>query len=141
VDEQQPSPDDPFDDDVYAPAWWQWFRHHLRPESEGQEAARALEWARDGVDDVVLLDDPESAVTLVHRLLHEPGANPEPVAEMPLTDLLEWRGPEVEQDVAGMCAKDPVWREAVGMVDLDDEHRAAVPALAQYLAEPYRPSA
>ena len=133
MDEQQPEADDPFDDDVYVRAWWQWFRHHLGTTPEAQKAAEGLGWARKGVDDMVLLGDPESAVTLVHRLLHAPGADLEPVAETPLTALLEWRGPEVEQDVAKMCAEDPVWRRAVGMVVLTDEERAAVPALASYL--------
>ncbi len=133
MDEQQPGPDDPFDDDVYVPAWWQWFRHHLGTTPEAKDAAEALYWAASGVNHMVLLDDPESAVTLVHRLLHEPGADLEPVAETPLQNLLEHRGPEVEHDVTGMCAKDPVWRQAVGMVALTDEERAAVPELARYL--------
>lgn len=35
-----------------------------------------------------------------------------------------------------MCAEDPIWREAVGMVVLTDEERATVPALAPYLPAP-----
>ncbi len=136
MDVEQPGPDDPFDDDVYAPAWWQWYRHHLGKTPEAKGAAEALHWAARGVFEMVLLDDPESAVTLVHRLLHEPGATLGPVAEAPLTDLLEQRGPEVQDDVAGMCTKDPVWREAVGMVVLTDEERNGLPALAPYLGSP-----
>lgn len=137
MDEQQPEPGD-FDDEVYVRAWWQWFRHHLGTTPEAQQAAKALEWARDGVFDMVLLGDPESAVTLVHRLLHAPDADLAVVAETPLADLLVHRGPEVEQDVAGMCADSeyPLWRKAVGLVVLTDEERAAVPALAMYLPEP-----
>lgn len=133
MDEQQPAADDPSCDDVYALAWWQWFRHHFGTTPEAHAAAAALYWAPSGVNRMVLVDDPESAVILGHRLLHEPGTDVGPVAETPLQNLLEHRGAEVEHDVARMCAKGSVWREAVGMVVLADEERAAVPALARHL--------
>lgn len=86
-----------------------------------------------GVADHGLLSDPESAVTLVHRLLDASGAAPEAVAEGPLQDLLEQRGREVEDDIAGLCAVDARWRRALRSVALSDEQRSAVPALAPYL--------
>lgn len=72
-------------------------------------------------------------MTLVHRLLDAPGADPEAVARGPLEDLLEQRGREVEDDIAGLCAVSAMWRSALGLVALSEEQRADVPALAPYL--------
>lgn len=136
MDEQQPDADEPFDDEVYVRAWRQRSQHLHGTTREAKDSATALDWADKGVNDMILLGDPESAVTLVHRLLHAPDADTEHVAETLLRDLLEWRGPEVEHDVAKMCAETPLWREAVRLVTLNDEQRAAVPALARYLPAP-----
>ncbi len=133
MDERQPADDDPFNDDVYVRAWWQRYRHLHGTGPHARAAAAALDWAHRGVADHGLHSDPESAVTLVHRLLHAPGADAEAVAELPLQDLLEWRGPEVEHDIAGLCAEDALWRQALGFVTLTDEQRSGVPALAPFL--------
>jgi len=74
-------------------------------------------------------------VSLLHRLLDAPDAVPSTVAYGPLQELLEDRGPEVEHDVSDLCAIEPSWRRAVAQVVLTEEQRAAVPALAPYLAQ------
>ncbi len=133
VDEQQPGADEPFDDDVYVRAWWQ-RSGHLHGERRDDRAACALDWAERGVLHQMRHGDPVSAVSLLHRLLDAPDAVPSTVACGPLQELLEDRGPEVENDVAGLCAIEPSWRHAVAQVALTDQQRAAVPALAPYLA-------
>jgi hypothetical protein len=137
VDEQQPLPDEPFDDDVYVRAWWQ-RSEHLHGTERDDSAAYALDWAEAGVRDRIRHGDPTSAVSLLHRLLDAPGAVPEIVAHGPLQELMEDRGPEIEQDVAGLCATEAVWRRALAAVVLADGERRAVPALAPYLAQPPR---
>lgn len=133
MDEQQPAPDEPFDDEVYVRAWWQrsgYFHETQRSDVAGY----ALDWAQAGVMNHVRCADPESAVTLMGRLLDAPGADPRIVAEGPLQELLEDRGPEVQHDIADLCARQPIWRQALTAVDLTAEQRAAVPALDAYLA-------
>jgi len=132
VDEQQPSADEPFDDDVYVRGWWQ-RSEYFHGEHRDDAAGYALDWAETGVMDQVRRGDPVSAVSLLDRLLDAPGAAPEIVAYGPLQALLEDRGPEVEHDVARLCASETTWREAVGFVVLTDKQQAAVPALAAYL--------
>lgn len=126
MDEQQPADDD---DDVYVRGWWQRYRHLHGTSPDARAAAAALDWAHRGVADHVLHSDPDSAVTLVHRLLDAPGADLEAVAEGPLQYLLQQRGSEVLHDVAELCAAVPVWREAVAAVALSAQDRAAAPYL------------
>ncbi len=135
VDEQQPGADEPFGDEVYVRAWWQ-RSGYLHGEHRDDRAACALDWAQEGVMHQMRHADPESAVTLVHQLLDAPGAFPEIVAYGPLQELLEDRGSEVQDAVAGLCASEPSWRQAVAEVVLTDEQRAAVPALGPYLPAP-----
>lgn len=80
----------------------------------------------------MLLCDPESAVTFVHRLLHAPVADLAVVAETSLRTCWCTAVPRSSR-TSQMCAEEAVWREAVGMVLLADAERAAVPALASYL--------
>ena len=128
-DEQQPLPGEPFDDDVYVRAWWQRFEY-LHGTEHDDGAAHELDWAETGVRDRIWHGDPTSAVWL----LDASGAVPETVAFGPPQELLEDRGPEIEQDVAGLCASQLVRRRAVAAVVLDDGQRRVVPALARYLA-------
>lgn len=132
VDEQQPGADEPFDDDVYVRAWWQ-RSEHLHGENRSDEAAYALDWAETGIVWQMRHGDPVSAVSLLDRLLDAPGAVPEIVAHNLLQELVEDRGPEVEDDVARLCASETTWRTAVGFVVLTDDQRAGVPALVPYL--------
>jgi hypothetical protein len=132
LDEQQPGADEPFDDEVYVRTWWQ-RSEHLHGDRRDADAARALDWADNGVMHQMRHDDPVGAVALLDRLLDAPGAVPEIVAYGPLQELLEDRGPEVEHDVARLCASELTWRQAVGTVVLTGEQRALVPALAPYL--------
>jgi alkanesulfonate monooxygenase SsuD/methylene tetrahydromethanopterin reductase-like flavin-dependent oxidoreductase (luciferase family) len=106
VDEQQPGADEPFDDDVYVRAWWQ-RSEYLHGEHRDDSAAYALDWAEAGVRNQVRHGDPVSVVSLLYRLLDAPDAVPSIVAYGPLPELLEDRGPEVEQDVARLCATEP----------------------------------
>jgi hypothetical protein len=120
---------------VYVLAWWQ-RSEHLHGDHRDPDAARALDWAENGVVHQMRHGDPVSAVSLLDRLLDAPGADPEIVAINVLRELLEDRGPEVEHDIARLCASETTWRQAVAHVVLTDEERAAVPALAPYLPEP-----
>ena len=132
MDEQQPADSDSFDDDVYVRAWWQ-RSGYLHGTERDDEAARALDWAEDGIRRSIREADPESPVSLLWRLVNAPGAVPEIVGDGPLTYLLQIRGPEVEQDVAETCASDPLFRQAMAAVDLTDDERAALPQLDRYL--------
>ncbi len=135
MNEQQPAGDEPFDDDVYVRAWWQ-RSEYLHGEHRDDKAGYALDWADEGVRHQMRHADPESAVSLLHRLLDAPDAVPSTVACGPLQELLEDRGSEVQDAVAGLCASEPSWRQAVAQVVLTDEQRAAVPALGPYLPAP-----
>lgn len=132
MDEQQPAPDEPFDDEVYVRAWWQ-RSGYFHGTQCSDVAGYALDWAQAGVMERVRLDDSVSVVTLMDRLLDAPGADPHIVADGPLQELLEDRGPEVQDDIADLCTRQPVWRQALAAVDLTAEQRAAVPALHPYL--------
>lgn len=133
MDEQQPAPDEPFDDEVYVRAWWQ-RSEYFHGTQRSDEAGYALDWAHAGVMNHVRFADSESAVTLMYRLLDAPGADPRIVAEGPLQELLEDRGPEVQEDIADLCTRQPMWRQAVAAVELTPAQRAAVPALEAYLS-------
>jgi hypothetical protein len=64
VDEQRPEPDESFDDDEYVTGWWQ-RQDHL---SAGRlKAARALDWAFEGIHDHMLNADPESNTRVGER--------------------------------------------------------------------------
>lgn len=130
VDEQQPAPEEPFDDDVYAAGWWQ---HKAHIEAGRAEAADALGWAVAGICDQLRKDDPESCVSLIDHLLDSPGADPAAVGRGPLQALLEQRGAEVADRIAVFAATWPDWRAALGQVRLAASQAAAVPAVWGWL--------
>ena len=132
MDEQQPADDEPFDDDVYVRAWWQ-RSGYFHGTQRSDKAGYALDWAHAGVMHQMRFADPESAVTLMHRLLTAPGADPQIVAYGPLQELLEDCGPEVQHDIADLCTSQPIWRQALAAIDLINDRRAAIPALQPYL--------
>lgn len=130
MDHERPGPDEPFDDDIYAAAWWAWSAY-ARAGRTGDAAA--LDWADTGIREQLRHDDPESCVSLIDHLLDAPGADPARLGRGPLQELLEARGPEVADRIAVFAALYPDWRAALAQVRLEPHQAAAVPAVRGWL--------
>jgi hypothetical protein len=105
------------DDDELVEAWWRRTRM-LQANPPDLLGAWALWWAKDRLDSRLATDDPFSVSVLLDRLLDVP--NPDLCAVAccgPLRDVLEDRGPDVQEEIADLCQRHDQWRQAVWAAD------------------------
>ena len=123
------------DDEELVKLWWRRSDHLMAGEMKN---ARALDWVHGAVNDRMTFDDTDGTVWLLDRLLEQPHKDIQTamnvVADNILNELLETRGNEVAPMIADLATRHDRWQAALTAVDLDPEHREAIPALAPYLS-------
>jgi hypothetical protein len=126
------SDDEPSEEEIVA-AWWR-RSALLHGARRDPDVAAALDWAAQAVSDVLDLAPVEDAVAMLDNLLAADAADPAVVGCGPLERLLDERGPEADERVAGLCASDPAWRAAVAAAGLSEGAASSLPRLAPYLS-------
>jgi hypothetical protein len=115
-----------------------WLLHMRRLSSENRAdrllAVSSGDVAGD-VDEIIGRANDDS-IALIDPLLRSPGADIGLVGAGPLEDLVSQSGEILGDQIAVLARRDPLGREAVGYVWLDDAEARRVPALALFLRKP-----